>query len=180
MRRASSISGSAWCTSRPATCCGPPWPRAPSFGLEGQGHHGRKATSYPTRSSTASCEERLGKRRRRLTRGFLLDGFPRTVGAGRRALLAFAGDDRLAVWRSTSTCPSTRSRRRMMARGRDDDTEEAIARRLVALRGRRQRPCIEWFDDRGILVRARRRCSATRRTSSSGSSPSSSPSASQR
>lgn len=40
---------------------------------------------------------------------------------------------------------------RMKARGRDDDTEEGIARRL-ALYEQETRPVLNWFADRDLLV----------------------------
>jgi adenylate kinase len=40
---------------------------------------------------------------------------------------------------------------RMKARGRDDDTDEGIARRLE-LYEQETRPVLDWFDERGLLV----------------------------
>jgi adenylate kinase len=39
----------------------------------------------------------------------------------------------------------------MMARGREDDTEEAIVRRL-GLYDQETAPLLDWFDERGLLV----------------------------
>ncbi len=39
----------------------------------------------------------------------------------------------------------------MKARGRDDDTDEGIARRLE-LYEQETRPVLDWFADRGLLV----------------------------
>ena len=44
---------------------------------------------------------------------------------------------------------------RMMARGREDDTEEAIARRL-SLYEEQTAPLLDWFAERGLLATGRR------------------------
>ncbi len=91
-------------------------------------------------------EERLLKQDVRSC-GFLLDGFPRTVGQA-DALLSYAEDDlRLALNLDVSI---DEVMARMLARGRDDDTAEAITRRLD-LYETETAPLLDWFAERGIL-----------------------------
>ena len=81
-------------------------------------------------------------------RGVLLDGFPRTPTQadelvtilGERSIDA-AIDLQVSVEEVTS---------RMLERGRDDDTEEAIAKRL-GLYESQTRPLLDWFDQRDLL-----------------------------
>lgn len=84
--------------------------------------------------------------------GYLLDGFPRTVGqaesldeyvraAGRPldcALELRVDEDRLVA--------------RLLGRGREDDKEEVIRRRLIAYREQTQ-PVAEYYQQQGILKR---------------------------
>tara|TARA_Y100001936_G_scaffold127474_1_gene124816 strand:+ start:152 stop:715 length:564 start_codon:yes stop_codon:yes gene_type:complete len=91
-------------------------------------------------------EERLLKQDVRSS-GFLLDGFPRTVGQA-EALLSYAEKDlRLALNLDVSI---DEVMTRMLARGRDDDTAEAITRRLE-LYETETAPLLDWFEERGIL-----------------------------
>ena len=80
--------------------------------------------------------------------GFILDGFPRTV-AQAEALWEAAGDHiDLAV---NIDVPLDEVKARMLGRGRDDDNDEAIERRLE-LYEQQTVPAIEWIGDRGKLV----------------------------
>lgn len=82
--------------------------------------------------------------------GVLLDGFPRTVDQA-EALIQLLGDDRaidLAVNIDVSVDEVTE---RMLARGRADDTPEAIAQRLDLYQAQTV-PVIEWLAERGVLV----------------------------
>lgn len=78
--------------------------------------------------------------------GFLLDGFPRTVGQA-EALLSFATVD-AAV---DLDVPEDVVRERMLGRGRPDDTPEAIDTRL-ALYAAETMPVLDVFAGRGLLV----------------------------
>jgi len=83
-------------------------------------------------------------------RGFLLDGYPRTPdqAAALEGFLAEAGtplDGALNL-----DVPVDEVTARMMARGRADDTEEGIRRRL-ALYESETAPLLAWFDERGLL-----------------------------
>jgi adenylate kinase len=82
--------------------------------------------------------------------GILLDGFPRT--ADQADALEQILDDlgqklTLAV---NLDVPVEEVTARMMARGRSDDTEEAIMRRLE-LYDEQTSPLLDWFEARGLL-----------------------------
>ena len=80
--------------------------------------------------------------------GFLLDGFPRTV-AQAEALWDVAGDDiDLAI---NIDVPLDEVKARMLGRGREDDTDEAIARRLETYEEQTV-PAIEWIAAKERLV----------------------------
>ena len=80
--------------------------------------------------------------------GFLLDGYPRTPGQA-DALVGFVGD-RLHVAINLDV-PTEVVTDRMMARGREDDTPESIARRLELYEAETA-PLLSWAEDRGILL----------------------------
>ncbi len=82
-------------------------------------------------------------------RGFVLDGFPRTP-AQAAALLEMLGDDRLHAVLNLDV-PLEEVTARMKARGREDDTDDGIAKRL-ALYDMQTVPTIEWFRERDLLV----------------------------
>ena len=79
--------------------------------------------------------------------GFLLDGFPRTVGQA-EALLSYADNDLCLALNLDVSIDEVMTR--MLARGRDDDTAEAITRRLE-LYETETAPLLSWFTERGIL-----------------------------
>ena len=83
--------------------------------------------------------------------GVLLDGFPRTADQanGLEAMLSDLGQElTIAI---NLDVPVEEVTMRMMARGREDDTEEAIARRL-SLYEEQTAPLLDWFAERGLLV----------------------------
>lgn len=83
--------------------------------------------------------------------GVLLDGFPRTADQanGLEAMLAELGQElTIAINLDVHVEEVTT---RMMARGREDDTEEAIARRL-SLYEEQTAPLLDWFAGRGLLA----------------------------
>lgn len=82
--------------------------------------------------------------------GVLLDGFPRTADQA-DALEGILRDleQQLTVAVNLEV-PVEEVTARMMARGRSDDTEEAITRRLE-LYDEQTSPLLDWFDARGLL-----------------------------
>lgn len=147
---------------------------------------GQKARAYLDAGDLVPDEIVIGMVRERLMfddtthRGFILDGFPRTVGQG-EALMEFLEPktldvvlnldidtdhvlSRLASRRVCSDCGANYSAVDNPPRvaeicdvcggdvvQRDDDTEPAIRRRLE-LYERETAPLIEWFDHKGLLA----------------------------
>lgn len=89
-------------------------------------------------------EERLSKAD--AAPGFLLDGFPRTVGQA-EALSAIAAPSVVV----NIDVPTGLVLERMLARGRADDTEEAITRRLE-LYEEQTAPLVAYYDGLGVLA----------------------------
>ncbi|MCL4153963.1 UNVERIFIED_CONTAM: hypothetical protein GTU68_050946, partial [Idotea baltica] len=81
--------------------------------------------------------------------GFVLDGYPRTTAQAEFLVdaLGEAGLDAVI----DLDVPLEEVTARMKARGRDDDTDEGIARRLE-LYEQETRPVLDWFAARGLLV----------------------------
>jgi adenylate kinase len=96
----------------------------------------------------AIVEERLASEDVQ-TRGFVLDGFPRTPNQA-QALVDMLGSDGLQAVLELEV-PLDEVTARMKARARDDDTDESIAKRL-ALYDAETVPTIDWFRDRGLVV----------------------------
>jgi adenylate kinase len=82
-------------------------------------------------------------------RGFLLDGFPRTP-AQAETLERIVGDGGLDVALNLDVAVDEVTSR-MLARGREDDTEASIRRRLE-LYEQETAPLLSWFASRGLLV----------------------------
>ena len=82
--------------------------------------------------------------------GFLLDGYPRTPdqAAAMEGFLAEAGTTLDGA--VNLDVPVDEVTARMLARGRADDTEEAIRRRLDLYEAETA-PLLVWFADRGLL-----------------------------
>ena len=82
--------------------------------------------------------------------GFLLDGYPRTPdqAAAMEGFLAEAGTTLDGA--VNLDVPADEVTARMLARGRADDTEEAIRRRLDLYEAETA-PLLVWFADRGLL-----------------------------
>ena len=82
--------------------------------------------------------------------GFLLDGYPRTPdqAAAMEGFLAEAGTTLDGA--VNLEVPVDEVTARMLARGRADDTEEAIRRRLDLYEAETA-PLLAWFADRGLL-----------------------------
>jgi adenylate kinase len=82
--------------------------------------------------------------------GFLLDGYPRTPdqAAAMEGFLAEAGTTLDGA--VNLDVPVDEVTARMLARGRADDTEEAIRRRLDLYEAETA-PLLAWFADRGLL-----------------------------
>ncbi len=80
--------------------------------------------------------------------GVLLDGFPRTTAQAEAlvGILGGAGPD-LAI---NLDVPLDEVTRRMLGRGRADDTAEAISRRLELYEAETA-PLLAWFEERGYL-----------------------------
>ena len=81
--------------------------------------------------------------------GVLLDGFPRTP-AQAEALVTILGSRSIDAAINLEV-PIEEVTDRILARGRDDDTPEAIAQRLELYESQ-TRPLLEWFDQHGLLV----------------------------
>ena len=83
--------------------------------------------------------------------GVLLDGFPRTPRQA-DALKAFLDEQGSALTAALNIdVPLDEVKQRMVARGREDDTEESITRRL-ALYEEQTAPLIAWFAARDLLI----------------------------
>jgi adenylate kinase len=84
-----------------------------------------------------------------LASGFVLDGFPRTVDQAEGLFEALGTDGLHAA--IVLDVPLDEVTARMKARGRTDDTDEAIEKRL-ALYEQETRPVLDWFAARDLLV----------------------------
>lgn len=116
---------------------------------------GRKADEFMSAGNLVPDDVMIGVVRERLSkadaveRGFLLDGFPRTLPQA-EALVGSIGEDGLDIVLDLDV-PLDVVTARMKGRGRADDTDEAIARRLE-LYETETGPVLAWFRQRGMLV----------------------------
>ena len=83
--------------------------------------------------------------------GFLLDGFPRTPMQAEALADIVASQGTTIVAGINLDVPVAEVTARMMERGREDDTEEAIRTRL-GLYEEQTAPLIDWFDERELLT----------------------------
>lgn len=83
--------------------------------------------------------------------GVLLDGFPRTADQAATLEMMLTGLGQHLTVAVNLDVPVDEVTRRMMARGRSDDTEDAITRRL-ALYEEQTAPLLDWFGQRDLLV----------------------------
>jgi len=83
--------------------------------------------------------------------GFMLDGFPRTA-AQAEALDAVLGAERGLEAVINLEAPEDEIVQRILARGRSDDTEQAVRTR-IAVYEEQTSPLIDFYDARGILTR---------------------------
>jgi adenylate kinase len=96
----------------------------------------------------AMVEERLG--RDDAVCGFLLDGFPRTA-AQAAALDEVLGGDRALEAVIYVDVPEDEIVARILARGRSDDTEEAVRTRIAVYREETE-PLVEMYSERGLVM----------------------------
>jgi adenylate kinase len=83
--------------------------------------------------------------------GFLLDGFPRTTPQA-EALDAVLGEDRALECVVNLEAPEAEVVQRILARGRSDDTEEAVRTR-IAVYENQTAPLIAFYEGRELLTR---------------------------
>ena len=109
----------------------------------------RRGDLVPDRLVTKMVLERLGEPD--CADGFVLDGFPRTIGQA-EALDRYLEARGVAL---DAACylevPDDELWRRLLGRGRADDEERVIRRRLEVFRTR-TRPLLDYYRDRGRLV----------------------------
>lgn len=117
---------------------------------------GRKAAEIMASGGLVDDETILGVAQSRISQddvkahGFVLDGFPRTIEQA-AGLIAALGDHALDAVIDLDV-PLGEVTKRMKLRARADDTDEAIAKRL-ALYEEQTQPVLQFFADRGLLVR---------------------------
>jgi adenylate kinase len=83
-------------------------------------------------------------------KGFLLDGFPRTLAQGERLAAKLADGGKPLSCAVFFDVPETELVRRMIGRGRADDTPAVVEERLRNY-GRETAPLKEWYGSRGLL-----------------------------
>jgi len=97
----------------------------------------------------AMVEERLGEADAEC--GFLLDGFPRTAPQA-EALDGVLGPERALQAVINLEAPEEEVVERILARGRSDDTEQAVRTRF-AVYEELTAPLIQFYESRGLLTR---------------------------
>jgi adenylate kinase len=81
--------------------------------------------------------------------GFLLDGFPRTTGQAEALATAIADSPLDGV--VVVDVPEEEIVRRMLARGRSDDTEDSVRTRLALYREQTE-PLVAFYEERGEVA----------------------------
>ncbi len=116
---------------------------------------GQQAQAFMSQGELVPDELVLGLVEERLSQpdthaGWVLDGFPRTVTQAQALdqLLARIGQE--PDWVINLDVPDERLLVRLLARGRADDTEEVISRRLAVYR-QQTAPLIQFYGDRHLL-----------------------------
>ena len=115
---------------------------------------GLKAKDFMDRGELLPDEIMIGVVKERLAQddvaehGYLLDGFPRTVGQATALDDILGGDMGLAL---NIDVPLDEVKQRIRGRGRDDDSDEAVERRL-ALYEQETAPLIQWFTERDMML----------------------------
>ncbi|MDA3647277.1 adenylate kinase [Saccharopolyspora indica] len=119
---------------------------------------GQKAKSYmdvgelvPDEVTNEMVRDRLADED--AAKGFLLDGYPRNTAQAEvlRDMLAEDGTELTAVLQFD--VPEEELVKRMLARGRSDDTEDVIRRRLAVYRSETE-PLLDYYRDRIIKIDA--------------------------
>jgi adenylate kinase len=120
---------------------------------------GREAKSYMDRGALVPDEVMVGIVRERLTqadteRGFILDGFPRTVAQAEALAHLSQGQQRPIEHVISIEVPQEELLQRLAGRrqleGRHDDTDEAIRHRLEVYK-RETAPLIDYYRRQGLL-----------------------------
>jgi adenylate kinase len=112
---------------------------------------GRTAAPYLERGELVPDEVLLAMIRERIaqpdcSRGYILDGFPRTLPQAEGLEQLADGTTDAVVF--NMVVPREELLRRLSGRGRDDDKASAVARRLAEYDERTNRPLVEYYHDR--------------------------------
>ena len=109
----------------------------------------RRGDLVPDRLVTGLVLERLDQPD--CARGFVLDGFPRTIGQAEALDEYLAARDAALDAACCLEVPDDELWRRLRGRGRSDD-EEPVIRHRLAVWARQTRPVLAYYRDRGRLA----------------------------
>ncbi|SEG95557.1 Adenylate kinase [Saccharopolyspora kobensis] len=119
---------------------------------------GQKAKSYmdagelvPDEVTNEMVRDRLGDED--AAKGFLLDGYPRNTAQAEVLRDMLAADETELTAVLQFDVPEEELVKRMLARGRSDDTEDVIRRRLAVYRSETE-PLLDYYQDRIIKIDA--------------------------
>jgi adenylate kinase len=126
--------------------------------VEGETELGRKVKDYLNSGALVPDEVTNAMVAQRLTEdvcrtGFLLDGFPRTVAQAKALEELLRGRDCDIDTVLQLDAPEDEVVERLLARGRDDDTEDVIRHRQQLYR-KETAPLLEFYADRLVTVPA--------------------------